>query len=289
MNKAIFLIAATMLAFLSACGGGGGGGGDSPAIPVVPVVVVNAAVSAISSAQVLSYGKATQLNVTGTHLDQAFTLSAPGCTGLIEVAGGTATAKSYTCMVTVDTTLPVTARNTAGELLAVSLTVPDPQVTVITSMGTIVLELNLVKARLTVDNFLKYTGAGFYTNMLMHRVVANFVVQGGGFMVGDAPKATLYSPLTLESNNGLSNLRGSLGMARQSAPDTASSQFFINVADNLFLNYTSASAPGYAVFGKVTEGMAVVDAMALVPTGSRSGLMEIPISDVLIISALQTR
>jgi cyclophilin family peptidyl-prolyl cis-trans isomerase len=246
-------------------------------------------VSAISSTQALSYGKSAQINITGTHLDQPFALSAPGCATLVEVAGGSATAKSYTCQVNTASTLAVTASSALGELLAVSLAVPDPQVTVITSMGTIVLELNPAKAPLTVDNFLKYTGAGFYTNLLMHRVVANFVVQGGGFTVGDVAKATLYSPLKLESNNGLSNLRGTLGMARQNAPDTATSQFFINVADNLFLNYTSSAAPGYAVFGKVIDGMAVVDAMSLVPTGTRSSLLEIPLADVLITSALQTR
>lgn len=282
MKKITFLLAPAMLAILSACGGGGGG-------PVASVPTANATVSAISSTQALSYGKSAQINITGTHLDQPFTLSAPGCATLAEEAGGSATAKSYTCQVSTASTLAITARSTGGELLAVSLAVPDPQVTVITSMGTIVLELNPAKAPLAVDNFLKYTGAGFYTNLLMHRVVANFVVQGGGFTVGDVAKATLYAPLKLESDNGLSNLRGTLGMARQTAPDTATSQFFINVADNLFLNYASAAAPGYAVFGKVIDGMAVVDAMSQVPTGARSGLLEIPLADVLITSALQTR
>lgn len=286
MKKITFLLVTPVLAFLSACGGGGS---SDPAAQVAPVPAVNAVVSAISTTQALSYGKTAQISVTGTNLDQPFALSAPGCTSLAEVAGGSATAKTYACQVGAAGTLAVTASSTAGELLAVSLAVPDPQVTVITSMGTIVLELNPAKAALTVDNFLKYTGAGFYTNLLMHRVVANFVVQGGGFTVGDVAKATLYTPLKLESNNGLSNLRGTLGMARQNAPDTATSQFYINVADSLFLNYTSTSAPGYAVFGKVIEGMAVVDAMALMPTGARNGLTEIPLTDVLITSALQTR
>jgi peptidyl-prolyl cis-trans isomerase A (cyclophilin A) len=287
MKKINFVLAPALLALLTACGGGGA---DPVAAAVmIPAVSQNAAVSAISTTQALSYGKSTQINITGTNLDQPFTLSAPGCTTLAEVAGGSATAKSYTCQVGAAGTLAVTASSSVGELLAVSLAVPDPQVSVITSMGTFVLELNPAKAPLSVDNFLKYTGAGFYTNLLMHRVVANFVVQGGGFAVGDVAKTTLYAPLKLESDNGLSNLRGTLGMARQNAPDTATSQFFINVADNLFLNYASAAAPGYAVFGKVVDGMAVVDAIALVPTGARSGLAEIPLTDVLITSALQTR
>lgn len=288
MRKIDFLITSASLVLLSACGGGGGDAGV-PLAPVVPVVSLRAAVTQISSVLPLRYGQSAQIKVTGSNLDQPFTLAAPGCRTLLEVAGGGATDKTYTCQVGQAAALLVTASSLSGDLLSASLPVPDPQVTVITSMGTLVLELNPAKAPLTVDNFLKYTGAGFYTNLLMHRVVAGFVVQGGGFTVGDVAKATLYTPLKLESNNGLSNLRGTLGMARQTAPDTATSQFFINVADNLFLNYTSSSAPGYAVFGKVTEGMAVVDAMALVPTGARSGLAEIPLADVLITSVLQTR
>ena len=275
-----------VISFLAACGGGGSDGTTTPVTPVTPV----ASVTAIGSASALSYGKSTVLNVTGTNLDQGIALLVPGCSSLIERAGSTATARSYTCVVTAATSLPVTATTTAGaSLLAAALAVPDPQVTMVTSMGSFILELNPAKAPLSVNNFLKYTADGFYSNTLFHRVISNFVVQGGGFTTGPVAKTATYNPIKLESNNGLSNLRGTLAMARTNAADTATSQFYVNVVDNTALDYVSASAPGYAVFGKVVDGLAAVDLIKAVPTETRNGLASIPVADVLIFSALQTR
>jgi peptidyl-prolyl cis-trans isomerase A (cyclophilin A) len=265
---------------LVACGGGGSDGAAAPA----------ATVSAVTSDQALSYGKAAVLKVTGTNLNLGMTLTAPGCKVLTEQAGSTASARSYNCLVTVPTSLQLAVASSAGaSLYSASLPVPDPQVTLVTSLGTILLELNPTKAPLTVDNFLKYSADGFYSNLTFHRVISSFMIQGGGFSAGPAPKTATYGPIKLESNNGLSNLRGTLAMARTSVADSATSQFFINVVDNTFLDYASAASPGYAVFGKVVDGMTVVDAIRAVPTGVRGGMTDVPLSDVLIVSALQTR
>ncbi|MCF8212240.1 MAG: peptidylprolyl isomerase [Rhodoferax sp.] len=180
------------------------------------------------------------------------------------------------------------ATNSAGTLLSVEFAVPDPQVTMVTTLGTIVLELYPAKAPLSVDNFLKYTRDRFYDDLLFHRVIAGFMVQGGGFTKGPVAKTPTYAPIKLESNNGLKNLRSTLAMARTTAVDSATSQFFINLVDNAFLDYSAASA-GYAVFGKVVDGMAVVDAMAAVPTGVVGGMADVPKNDILILSAVQTR
>ena len=160
----------------------------------------------------------------------------------------------------------------------------DPQVTLQTSLGTVVLDLNPEAAPITVANMLAYVNSGFYDNTLFHRVIPNFVAQGGGFTTGPAYKTPTYSPIPLESNNGLSNLRGTLAMARTSAPDSATSQFFINQVNNTFLNYTSAASPGYAVFGSVVSGMSVIDAMLAVPRSAA----DVPLTDIVIASARQT-
>ncbi len=263
-----------LTALLVACGGGGDGG---------------TTVSAISSVAPLSYGKDAQITVTGEQLDQGITLTAPGCSELSEQPGSTATTKTYRCKVAIATTLSVKASNSAGDLLTVALAVPDPQVTLTTSLGTVVLELNPAQAAATVNNFLRYVNDGFYTGLLFHRVIPTFMVQGGGFATGLVAKVPNYPAIPLESNNGLKNLRGSLAMARTNQANSATSQFFINVVDNAFLNYASAASPGYAVFGKVVEGLPVVDAIRVVPTSTRSGLADVPVTDVTITSATQTR
>jgi cyclophilin family peptidyl-prolyl cis-trans isomerase len=137
-----------------------------------------------------------------------------------------------------------------------------------TSMGTIEIELDRQKAPVTVDNFVKYVKAGFYDGTVIHRVEPGFVLQGGGF-TATAEKA-VGTPIKLESNNGLKNLAGTIAMARTSVPDSATSQFFINLVDNLELDYSSTAQPGYAVFGKVVAGMSVVDSIAAVNTGTRN-------------------
>lgn len=157
------------------------------------------------------------------------------------------------------------------------------QVKIHTNHGAITLELDAEKAPATVDNFLSYVRAGFYNNTVFHRVIANFMVQGGGFEPGMRHKATRET-IRNEADNGLKNDAYSIAMARTAEPHSASSQFFINVKNNDFLNFKASNAQGYGycVFGNVTEGKDIVDQIAKVKTGSRSGHQDVPVDDVVI-------
>lgn len=149
-----------------------------------------------------------------------------------------------------------------------------------TNYGDIVLELDRDKAPITVDNFLRYVEEGHYDGTIFHRVIDGFMIQGGGFTTDGKEKKT-YESIKLESDNSLSNLRGTIAMARTNIPDSATSQFFINVKDNFALDY-SINSPGYAVFGKVIEGMDVVDKIKEVKTGKRGMYQDWPIEDIVI-------
>ena len=157
-------------------------------------------------------------------------------------------------------------------------------VCMLTSSGEIVVELYDTYSPQTVANFYKYVAAGFYSNTLIHRVDRDFVIQGGGYTSGMVTKPALYAPIKLESNNGLSNLRGTLAMARRSDADSATSQFFFNVVDNTSLDYQSPANPGYAVFGRVVSGMDVVRRIWDAPRSPTKGegvmkgqLFEVPV------------
>lgn len=158
----------------------------------------------------------------------------------------------------------------------------NPQVTMQTSAGTLTIELFEQEAPVTVQNLLSYVDAGFYNGTIFHRVISNFMIQGGGFTPAMEQKMT-NPPIANESGNGLSNERGTLAMARTNNPNSATAQFFINVKDNGFLDKANAQdGHGYCVFGKVTEGMDVIDAIKEVPTGNRSGHSDVPEKDVVI-------
>lgn len=146
-----------------------------------------------------------------------------------------------------------------------------------TSKGNITIELNNEKAPETVANFMKYVEDEFYNGTIFHRVIPNFMIQGGGFMPGMVQKMT-ENPIENEANNGLSNVRGSIAMARTNDPHSASSQFFINHKDNGFLDHSAPTDQGwgYCVFGMVTDGMDVVDAIAAVPTANEGGHGDVP-------------
>lgn len=151
-----------------------------------------------------------------------------------------------------------------------------------TSAGDIVLELDREKAPKTVDNFLQYVRAGHYNGTIFHRVIPTFMIQGGGMDAKMAEKPT-RAPIPLEARNGLSNVRGSVAMARTMDPNSASAQFFINVVDNAFLDAANArDGHGYAVFGKVVEGLDVVDKIRDVPTASRGPHQNVPTMPVTI-------
>jgi len=149
-----------------------------------------------------------------------------------------------------------------------------------TNLGDITLELDPNKAPTTVENFLTYVDEGFYNGTVFHRVIDNFMIQGGGFTTDGAKKET-KAPIILESQNGLSNDVGTIAMARTNAPNSATSQFFINVKANEFLNYKPGN-PGYAVFGRVTSGMEVVNEIRQVQTGVKNGMRDWPVDDVII-------
>ncbi len=153
-----------------------------------------------------------------------------------------------------------------------------------TSMGDIVIELNEKAAPVTVKNFLTYVKEGFYDGAIFHRVIPNFMIQGGGFTAQMERKET-HAPIINEGKNGLKNDRGTIAMARTNNPNSATSQFFINHKNNDSLNYIENKDPGYAVFGKVIEGMDVVDAIAQVMTTMRMGMRDVPAEPVVIKSA----
>ena len=149
-------------------------------------------------------------------------------------------------------------------------------------MGDIVIELAPDKAPKTVDNFLQYVRAGHYDGTVFHRVIKDFMIQGGG-MQPDLKEKPTRAAIPLESRNGLSNVRGSVAMARTMVPDSATAQFFINVVDNTFLDQTNArDGNGYAVFGKVVGGMDIVDKIRQVPTGNKGPHQDVPLQPVLI-------
>jgi len=163
-------------------------------------------------------------------------------------------------------------------------TASNPIVLIETSMGNITIELDMQNAPNSSENFLAYVDDGYFVDTTFHRVIPDFMVQGGGITADMQDKSSKRAPIENEANNGLKNDRGTLAMARTSDPHSATSQFFINHADNAFLNFTSESMQGwgYAVFGKVTEGMDIVDTIAQVPTGNKGGHQNVPIETITI-------
>lgn len=159
----------------------------------------------------------------------------------------------------------------------------NPRVLIETTKGNITVELFPARAPLTTENFLRYVKSGFYDGLMFHRVIPGFMIQGGGMMPDMAEKPN-GTPIPNEADNGLRNLRGTLAMARTGEPHSATSQFFINVGDNAFLNHRGKSIEGwgYAVFGQVVDGMDVVDAIVAVPRGTRGPHGDVPIEAVVM-------
>nr|WP_231897904.1 peptidylprolyl isomerase [Vibrio tapetis] len=149
-----------------------------------------------------------------------------------------------------------------------------------TTQGSFTVELNEEKAPITVKNFLRYVEDGSYEGSQFHRVIAGFMAQGGGFDA-DLNRLATYAPIRNEASNGLKNNVATIAMARTSDPHSASRQFFINLQDNDFLNY-SARNDGYAVFGKVTQGFEVIESMAMQPTGIQNGMKDVPVAPIVV-------
>jgi cyclophilin family peptidyl-prolyl cis-trans isomerase len=277
LKRLTLLTLCALSCFLAACGSGST---SSPAN--------KASVSAVTSDQ-LVYRKITNFTVTGQNLDLGININNLACLRITEVAGGTATRRVFSCKIVGVGTFPMNV--TAGDgstLNTTNFTIPltnQPQVTMVTSLGTIVMELNPAKAPVSVDNFLNYVESSFYVNTIFHRVESNFVIQGGGFTSSLTQPATMPA-IKLEAGNGLSNLRGTVAMARTNVLDSATSQFFVNVVDNAALDTSSG---GYAVFGKVVQGLDVVDRIRAVPVSTQGGLTNVPVTPITINSVVQSQ
>lgn len=263
-----------LVALLSACGGG-----DSFE-PIVNQIKANS----------LRYGQTANISVAGKFMRHDMVADTGTCTNPSYSASSTPDLATLTCKVTATGPLAVTIKSASGAVLfSDTFTVLAPQVTMVTSKGSVVMELDPTKAPATVNNFLSYVNSGYYANTLFHRVIAGFVVQGGGYTTGVLKKAGQAAPIALESNTGLLNNRSTVAMARTNVPDSATSEFYFNLVDNPALDYQSAASPGYAVFGTVVSGMDVVDAIAGVPTATVGINQNVPIADVTMSLVLQTR
>jgi peptidyl-prolyl cis-trans isomerase A (cyclophilin A) len=239
----------------------------------------------------LKYGQVSNFTLTGNLLDIDIKVVAKNCKGLALVEGGTNTTKTVRCNISAvgPDSVSLEVKLADGTVLkSVSFDVPNPQVSMQTSLGAVVLELNPTAAPLSTDNFLQYVNSKFYDNTLIHRVVTTgiFVAQGGWLTPTPAVQPGQKAAIALEVNKGLSNLKGTIAMARSADLNSATSQYYFNLADNVALDTSNG---GYAVFGKVVSGAEVLDAMASVKTTTAFGLADFPASNVVVLSATQTK
>jgi cyclophilin family peptidyl-prolyl cis-trans isomerase len=272
LKLSIHLVLACLLC---ACGGSDG----------FPPVVTGVKIQSVQ------YGKTATIYIGGKDLRSSLTVDTAGaCINPAFANNSTTDTLVLNCMVskTGDFTLSVQSSEGAA-IYNITLNIPLPQVTLITGKGSMTVELDPVLAPISTNNFLGYVNKGFYRGTLFHRVIPNFVIQGGGYTTGLVKQTGQNAPIELESNRGLSNMRGSLAMARTFLANSATSEFYINLADNLSLDYKSPTSPGYAVFGKVVQGIEVVDAIAAEPTGIANGFTDVPLSDITLSLALQTK
>jgi len=265
----------SLACMLSACGG------VNDFAPVVTGVKVQSA----------QYGRTATIYLGGKDLRSNLLVDTSGaCTNPTFASNSNTDTLVLNCVVakTGDFSLVVQTAEGAA-IYSTTVNIPLPQVALITAKGSITVELDPTLAPISTNNFLSYVNKGFYRDTLFHRVIPNFVVQGGGYTTGLVKKTEQSAPIELESNKGLSNVRGSLAMARTNLPNSATSEFYINLVNNVSLDYKNAANPGYAVFGKVVQGMDVVDAIAAEPTGVVGGFSDVPLADITLSLALQTK
>ncbi len=274
MSLIKFLVA-SLTVLISACGGSTG----------FPPVVTGVKV------QSLKYGHTATILLGGKDLRSSVTVDTNGaCINPSFASNSTTDTLVLNCGVKAVGEIPLVIKaEDSSVIYTTTVTVPKPQVALLTSKGTIVLELDPSTAPVSTNNYLAYVSKGFYTSTLFHRVISGFMIQGGGYTSGLVKKTGQSAAIELESNRGLSNLRGTLAMARTNVFNSATSEFFINVVDNTFLDYKNAGNPGYAVFGKVVQGMDVVDTIVAQPTGVSNGFADVPLTEVVISMALQTQ
>lgn len=272
-----------LISFISLCTlvlAGCGGSSSAPDLAVSDIAVNQ-----------LKYGQPSQFTLTGNFPDNEINVSTKNCKGLALVTGGTTTSKSVTCTISAAGTgvVILEAKLADGTVLkSVSFDVPNPQVSLVTNLGSMVVELNPTATPLTTDNFLQYVNSKFYDNTIIHRIVTTgiFVAQGGWLSPTPAVQPGQKAAVALEVNKGLSNLKGTIAMARSAELNSATSQFYFNLADNVALD---TAGGGYAVFGKVVSGAEVLDAMVSVKTTTAFGLADFPASNVIVLSATQTK
>jgi peptidyl-prolyl cis-trans isomerase A (cyclophilin A) len=207
------------------------------------------------------------------------------------VAGGTSSSESVSCTISAVGlgALTVVVKLADGSVIkSASFDVPNPQVSMVTNVGNMVVELNPTAAPLRTDNFLQYVNNKFYDNTIIHRIVTAgiFVAQGGFLTPAPAVQPGQKAAIALEVNKGLSNFKGTIAMARSSELNSATSQYYFNLADNVALDTSNG---GYAVFGNVVSGIEVLDAMLNVKTTTAYGLADFPTSSVIVLSATQTK
>ena len=254
------------------------------AVPTSPVVLN------IQSDR-LMYSKTSQFTFVGQALNKDFNLTLKNCKSPAKVAGGSATVQTISCTVNGVGTdvVSVEAKLADGTaLMSKTFTVPMPQVSMLTNLGSISLELNPTAAPNTASNFLQYVNDKFYDNTIIHRLVTSgiFVAQGGWLTPVPAVQAGQRTAISLEVGKGLSNLKGTIAMARSADLNSATSQFFFNLSDNTALDTANG---GYAVFGKVISGTTVLDAISNVPTSTQYGLSDFPSQSVIVQSVIQTQ
>ena len=261
-------IALLLVSLLAACGATGG----HDSTPTVSDITVTN----------FYYGVRATFLFSGANLDQpGLSVEVPNCAGQTPVFSSSVQ-QALSCVVASAGEIGVKVKNGSGTVVfAKAFTVPAPRVVLQTTLGDITAELDPAAAPLSVNNFLQYVGSGFYSNTIFHRVIAGFVIQGGGFLSGMVPQLR-SNPIALESDNGLHNLRGTLAMARTDEPNSATSQFYFNLVDNPALDFLDAANPGYAVFGKIVQGLDVMDAIGAVPTAAQSGFSDVPVTDVVV-------
>ena len=260
---------------LSACGGSSG---FEPVITGVKV-------------QSLMYGHTASILLGGKDLRSSVSVDTQGaCTTPNFASNSTTEVLVLNCKAAAVGDFLLTVKSAQGDsLYSQTLSIPKPQVTLFTSKGNLTMELEPSIAPVSVNNFLTYVSQGFYQGALFHRVIPGFVIQAGGYSRGMIKKSGQAAPIVLESNKGLSNLRGTVAMARTNVANSATSEFFVNLVNNTSLDYKNAASPGYAVFGSVVQGMDTADAIALEPTGVFGAFSDVPLSDVAISLALQVK
>lgn len=273
------LFATLVLLALSLAGCGGGNSGD-------------AAVTTLAATNT-RFSRPATITINGRNLRQGIAVEmVGGCENLTVVVNGSDDTQQYTCDVLAVGQHVARVTTTGGAFLAqLTFDVPQPQVSLTTGKGAFSLELDASKAPVTARNFLNYVASGFYRGVLIHAAIPNRGIITGGYTSGLAVKAATQSAIKLESDNGLKHVRGAVGMYREAAFDSATSQWFINTADNPDLDYVDAEHPGYAVFGKVISGLEVADTISAVETrvDTARGLTSVPTVEILITAATQIR